>query len=101
MKIAQFKRIGAGWDGYQTVLGDEAECWDGYVRTSEYVEVTFPQRESEGVLVDHLAALNLLEKQINEEAEKKRVYIQEERAKLLALTHQPVPVLPGDNDLLS
>jgi hypothetical protein len=91
VKLAVFRNIEPGGclDGYETIDGENFERASGYVRTSEYVEITFQKLKDELVIDKYIEALDRSERQIRLDFQKKLDEIAGQRASLLALTHKP------------
>ena len=95
MKIARFKRIGSG--DYLSILTSlEVEQYPAiygttaFVRVSEWVEVDFTPRASDEAVSEQLAALNSVETELRNQFAQRLHEIEKERAKLRAITFQPV-----------
>lgn len=71
------------------VFGDENTEKAGYVRLSEYVEVTFPALKQEEIAGKLLGALDIKEQKIRENFQKELDALNETRQNLLALTLKP------------
>lgn len=90
LKIALFRDIDPGpMNGYETFGLQHLENGAGYVRISEYVDVTFPQLKEEIVIDKYIAALDRSERAVRLEFQRKLDDIATQRANLLALTHKP------------
>lgn len=88
MKIATFKRMGEY--GYDTVSDDGLENCKEYVRTSEYVDVTFafPPLESREIVEKQLAQLDAAEAEVRNRFQEALNAINSQRAELRAITYQ-------------
>lgn len=96
MKIAQYQRVLASTSSYVTLLTQQQveqfpELYTGgdYVRLSEWTEVTFAPRPPEEYVHEQLSGLDRAEAELRQKFADKLAEVDEQRAKLLALTHQP------------
>lgn len=90
IKVAVFRDVEPGpLFGYESIKDESLESLSCYVRTSEYVEVTFEPVKEEIVVDHYLAALDRAEQKARLELQKKLDEIAGQRAQLLALTHKP------------
>lgn len=99
MKIAKFQRIGHAdwfccWEQHQDGSDQMPET---YVRVSEYLDITFPPRPVEEIVPAQLAVLDATERELRGEFLTKLNALAEQRAKLLALTHQPASCTAPDS----
>ena len=87
MKIAQYKTA------YGSILifevSDYMEKESGHVRISDPVDVDFPQLSDEVVIAAQLNALDVHEREIRLDFQRALNRLNDERAKLRALTVQP------------
>lgn len=82
MKIATFKNLESDFD----TIGEEVfESINGYVRTSEYVDVEFPPLPHEDVVTKQVNALEEAKKNIQAKAELQLTEIDRRIGELLAL----------------
>jgi len=89
MRIAAFKMPGRDWvTYYDEPMGASMVQHSGYVRISEFVDVTFPPLPVDVVVESQLTALASAEQELRNQFQTKLDQIQSERAKLLALTHE-------------
>lgn len=83
--------------GCELVAGEYMEM-GGYVRMTEYVEVTFPALQDEAIATKMLTALELQESKIRNEFQQKLDGIAELRRNLLALTCKPAEVVVPESE---
>ena len=65
------------------------EAMSGYVRVSEYVEITFPPRQKEEAIAEELDQLDKAANEIRVKAQDALIKIEERRQSLLALEVLP------------
>ena len=84
MKVAIFKNIQYN---SESVLTEEFESIDGYVRVTEYADVEFIRLKDKSVTTKEVATLEGVKKKILAETEVKIGSIDRRIGELLALTH--------------
>lgn len=84
MKIATFKRLGDY--SFDTVSDDALDGSEDFVRTSEYVEVSFPSLHSDEVVQRQLDALDRAEDALRTKFQAALTGIEVQRAELRAIT---------------
>lgn len=82
MKIAKFKSLEHGFDSFS---GDELEECEGYIRTTEYVDVEFPPLKNEDIVKNQVSALNEVKKGIQAATQLKINEVDRQIGELLAL----------------
>ena len=92
MKIAIFKDTTCSFE-YSTIVKEstldaQGDYAPGYVRISEWIEVTFPPLPKEVVVQEHLKVLDTVEAELRDKFQEKLNQIDGERQKLLSLTHE-------------
>lgn len=93
MKIAKFQHIGTpDWFAVWEQRDDGSDPMpESYVRVSEYLDIQFPALPAEEIVPAQMAALDKAEAELRAKFQEKLHEIAEQRAKLLALTHNPSP----------
>ena len=86
MRLARFKNLDGG---YSSICESMFETISGYIRVSEYVEVTFPPLNDAAVVTKHIEALDRAAEAITARYEEKMGEIKRQKAELAALTYQP------------
>ncbi|HLA60936.1 MAG TPA: hypothetical protein VK626_01700 [Nitrospiraceae bacterium] len=92
MKIAMYKDTTSPFD-YTTIVKEsnldlKGEYAPGYLRISEWIDVTFPPLSKEVVVQEHLRVLDTVEAELRNKFQEKLNQIEGERAKLLSLSHE-------------
>lgn len=89
IKLALFRDVSPGvLNGYESINESHMDSASGYVRLSEYIEITFERLQDEIVIDKYIAALDRAEQQVRLELQQKLDQIAGQRANLLALTHK-------------
>lgn len=88
VRICTDRHIQHGFDGVQVWRDHRpGEVMDGYVRTSEWVEVEFPPRENHDEVAEQVAIWRKQREAIAQEYGRRLAEIDERIASLLAITH--------------
>jgi hypothetical protein len=89
MRVAQFRTDASGWTNISEESKGEA-CieYSGWVRVSEYIEVTFPPLPPAVVVESQLKQIDAAEAELRTRFQEKLNELANERAKLLSLTHE-------------
>lgn len=91
MKIALFRDNAFGYTSPWNMpegTTDSDYCPDGYLRTSEWVEVEFPARDPDELIPAQLRVLDARKAAEVDRHLAALAELDEERSKILALTHQ-------------
>lgn len=87
MKIATYRYMGTA--GYDTVSDDSLDGVRDYVRTSEYVDVTFPPLAEKEVVAKQLSALDAAEAELRNKFQEALNGLDRRREELRAITYTP------------
>lgn len=89
MRVAQFRTDASGYRNVsEESTGEACITYSGWVRVSEYVEVTFPPLPPAVVVESQLKQIDAAEAELRLKFQEKLNQLADERAKLLSLTHE-------------
>lgn len=97
-RVALFQTIGewphtSAWTNHRKLEDgspDDSYCPDGYVRVSEWQDVSFVQRPADELVSDEVASLAEAREKVIDEFTKQLAAIDGRMSELRSITHQPV-----------
>lgn len=87
MKIALFKHIQYGYESVW--IYREGQNFDDRVQISDWIDVDFPPLRSGDVIAEQIKALDNIRAEVSRRFAEALQQIDDRKASLLALTHQP------------